>query len=81
MKWKAKPYPKYGEHRVRSRFLLLPERWGDYWYWLENVYWVQEVKRPEADYWEAVSGFFHSYEEAKADAERCEAAYKRKYGG
>lgn len=45
MRWKVKPFPVHGDMRIRSRFIWLPERNGDWWYWLEREYWVQVYRK------------------------------------
>ncbi len=50
MRWLARQHVQPGATRTKRCFLLLPVRWGIYWYWLETVLITQEQVRN--DFWE-----------------------------
>lgn len=55
MRWQDTPIkegPKWGDRRIKTRFLLFPKCMGGEWRWLETATWIQEYEfRSTEDYY------------------------------
>lgn len=51
MRWYSKPRPKYGDIRVKYKFLLFPKWIDGEWRWFERAAWTETFMREGVPYY------------------------------